>query len=277
MPLLLDVERQCKAVLFRGRRTFDTGAMRRLHAAVHVSNTTGLECEVPILPAVSRSVADPLGGSGESTSNFSRAMSKGMWKGNKLLEGWDIDGDGKDGAVQMATALKMLKASAGKEDKEVLQGPKSSHGNIGAKKDGRNTADRAAAEGGSGGSSERVLPRNYFLPRQYLRDGMPPERQMRFRKDNQIVTIAIESKGASTYQLRSWLHEYGSDGKPLENAVVHMPPQMIGNSSQARLFGGQLVCYFVFLLVLLSCWYALVGIHVHLSAVDFSLSTYKRT
>jgi hypothetical protein len=37
-------------------------------------------------------------------------MSKGMWKGNKLLEGWDIDGDGKDGAVQMATALKMLKA-----------------------------------------------------------------------------------------------------------------------------------------------------------------------
>ena len=114
MPLLLGVERLCKAVLFRGRRTFDTGAMRRLHAAVHVSNTTGLECEAPILPAVSRSVADPLSGSGESSSNFSRAMSKGMWKGNKLLEGWDIDGDGKDGAVQMATALKMLKSSAGK-------------------------------------------------------------------------------------------------------------------------------------------------------------------
>jgi hypothetical protein len=65
---------------------------------------------------------------------------------------------------------------------------------------------------------------------------------MRFRKDNQIVTIAIESKGASTYQLRSWLHEFGADGKPLDNnSQVQMPPQMVGNSAQARLFGGQLV------------------------------------
>lgn len=63
---------------------------------------------------------------------------------------------------------------------------------------------------------------------------------MRFRKENQIVTIAIENKGASTYQLRSWLHEFGPDGKQLDNAQVNMPPQIVGNSHQARLFGGQL-------------------------------------
>jgi len=218
---------------FTGRRTFDAGAMRRLHAAVHVSNTAGLEPAAPILAASTRSSATESTGNGEGVS---RSTNKGVWKGNKLLEGWDIDGDGKDGAVLMATALRVLKGA--KADIEAFAGPKSSHGMIGAKKDPR-IAEKAAADGSSGG--ERGVSRNHFLPRQYLRDGMPPERQMRFRKENQIVTIAIENKGASTYQLRSWLHELGADGKPLDNAQVQMPAQIVGNSVQARLFGGQLV------------------------------------
>jgi len=109
---------------------------------------------------------------------------------------------------------------------EILAGAKSSHG-LPSKKMVRD--------------DDRGVPRNYFLPRQYLRDGMPAERQMRFRKDSQVVTIAIEKKDASSYQLRSWLHEYGPDQKPVENSQVSMPPQIVGNASQARLFGGQLV------------------------------------
>ena len=124
------------------------------------------------------------------------------------------------GTMNPATALRVLKASLYKEGREVLTGAKTSHGVMtNTKKESRGSSEKAAAEGGSGGgASERVVPRNFFLPRQYLRDGMPPERQMRFRKDNQIVTIAIESKGASTYQLRSWLHEFGADGKPVGRA-----------------------------------------------------------
>mmetsp|Transcript_66251 Transcript_66251/g.96990 ORF Transcript_66251/g.96990 Transcript_66251/m.96990 type:complete len:947 (+) Transcript_66251:324-3164(+) len=218
------------------RRTFDTGAMRRLHAAVHVSNIAGLEPAAPSLAASSRAPAsEPWNGGGGSSSP--RSTCKGLWKDNRLLEGWDLDGDGKDGAMMMATALRMLKASACTGDREVLTGAKSSHGTLGSKRESR-LSDKTASEGGSGG--ERGIPRNYYVPRQYLRDGQPPERQMRFRKENQIVTIAIENKGASTYQLRSWLHEFGPDGKQLDNGQVHMPPQNVGNSHQARLFGGQL-------------------------------------
>ena len=220
------------------RRTFDTGAMRRLHAAVHVSNIAGLEPAAPSLAASSRAPAsEPWNGGGGSSSP--RSTCKGVWKDNRLLEGWDLDGDGKDGAMMMATALRMLKASACTGDREVFTGAKSSHGTLGSKRESR-LLDKTASEGGSGG--ERGIPRNYYVPRQYLRDGQPPERQMRFRKENQIVTIAIENKGASTYQLRSWLHEFGPDGKQLDNGQVHMPPQNVGNSHQARLFGGQLVC-----------------------------------
>lgn len=240
--------------MYVGRRTFDSGAMRRLHAAVHVSNIAGVEPAAPLLSSsLSPSAADPLSG-GEESSHVPRSACKGIWKGNTLLEGWDIDGDGKDGVTVMATALRVLKASQYKEGREVLTGAKTSHGVMSnTKKESRGSSEKAAAEGGSGGgASERVVPRNFFLPRQYLRDGMPPERQMRFRKDNQIVTIAIESKGASTYQLRSWLHEFGADGKPVDNnSQVQMPPQMVGNSAQARLFGGQLVLARPYTLL---CW-----------------------
>ena len=248
--------RSTRSSVSQFRRTFDAGAMRRLHAAVHVSDTSGLDpvptslavssC-VPSLAALSKySEGDSMGEDGNGPALL-KPTCTGMWKGNKLLEGWDLDGDGKSGAVLMATALRQLKASARKDVDKILPGAKSSHGLIGVKKDGRG---ERSADG-----SERGLPRNYFLPRQYLRDGMPPERQMRFRKDDQVVTIAIEKKDASTYQLRSWLHEIGQDGKAVEHSQVVMMPQVVGNSSQARLFGGQLVSMIssIFVTCLVSC------------------------
>lgn len=247
--------RSTRSSVSQFRRSFDAGAMRRLHAAVHICDTPGLD-PVPISLKVSSHVPS-LAASSDYTEEDSMvddgdcpALPKptctGMWKGNKLLEGWDLDGDGKNGALLMATALRQLKASARSEKDRILPGGKSSHGLVGVKKEGRG---EKAADG-----SERGLPRNYFLPRQYLRDGMPPERQMRFRKDNQVVTIAIEKKDASTYQLRSWLHEYGPDGKALENSQVSMMSQIVGNSSQARLFGGQLVNGCAMNSMLISCW-----------------------
>ena len=233
--------RQARATASVSRRTFDAGAMRRLHAAVHVSTTPGLDLANPPLssrPARpdTEEVDDEEGSVGSTEGSLPSLrpghdtvpVCRGVWKNNRVLEGWDMDGDGKDGAIQMATALRQLKASQFRweVDQDKLPGPKSSHGMASGK--------RGANDG------ERAIARNFFLPRQYLRDGTPPERQMRFRKGNQIVTIAIESKGASSFQLRSWLHEFGDDGKPLENGQVNMPPQMIGNSVQARIFGGQL-------------------------------------
>jgi hypothetical protein len=227
--------RSTRASISQFRRSFDAGAMRRLHAAVHVSNTSSLDPPPPSL-AVSSHVpslhVSPDGSTGdllgkdEGGVGMPTPKCTGPWKGNRLLEGWDLDGDGKNGAILMATALRELRASTRKEEAEILAGAKSSHG-LPSKKMVRD--------------DDRGVPRNYFLPRQYLRDGMPAERQMRFRKDSQVVTIAIEKKDASSYQLRSWLHEYGPDQKPVENSQVSMPPQIVGNASQARLFGGQLV------------------------------------
>mmetsp|Transcript_63564 Transcript_63564/g.152055 ORF Transcript_63564/g.152055 Transcript_63564/m.152055 type:complete len:186 (+) Transcript_63564:517-1074(+) len=68
---------------------------------------------------------------------------------------------------------------------------------------------------------------------------MPPERQMRFRKDSLCASISIQAKNPCCFHVWTRLDEFGADNKIIEGTQVHISTYPIGNAEAARKFGVQ--------------------------------------
>jgi len=192
------------------RRPFDSEALRRMQAAVHAFNRDPNALQKLEKLAKSRAMKS------SGISAFHRDQ----------LQWEEADKPGSISAT--ATILRLFHRSAPQTT--------SSHG---AAPSPQARKPPPLAQRPPGSAEVKCAP-NAFLPTRLLRPNALPERQLRFRRDTHIVSIWIQKKSPSSFQVWTRIDEVGKEGKPIEGMSTNVTPHPIGNSESAKLYGAQL-------------------------------------
>mmetsp|Transcript_14487 Transcript_14487/g.49474 ORF Transcript_14487/g.49474 Transcript_14487/m.49474 type:complete len:873 (-) Transcript_14487:601-3219(-) len=222
------------------RQEFDAAVLKRAHASAHLFNRDTQSMERLEKYAHRRIVRDRekflLAPASRDSLFASQAMKEPLDEPDDKIVG---------GVVQetlhgMAKILRHLKPRAAQEDNEahrekaILSRIKASLASS------SNEVDSNGDDSSADNSQDSAAANRLIIPSQ-PRGGLPPERQMRFKKNRQLATIWIQLRAASSYHVMMRIDDIGPDGKAVEGSQAVVHPLIIGNGRLAQLYGSQQV------------------------------------
>ena len=194
------------------RRNFDEGALKKMHATAHAFRRDPdamVKLERLARQRASTGMHPP------------QSLIKGFPFNQKTLD--MVDADEK---TAMRTAA-IMRVFYNDENRTT-----SSHPSQREDKPGSGKARPPKSAQGQPHAGAQI-PMYAFLPIKFLKPHVPPERQLRFRKDPLCASLWIQSKSPSSYQAWTRIDEVGKDGKQIEGSQMNVPTVQVGLSNHS--------------------------------------------